>query len=162
MTVTSADDLRTNLIGAWVLQSYEARSVDGSDVIYPLGVNPRGIIMYTPDGYMSAQLMRSDRPRFSGDDMHLAPDNELAAAASGYLTYSGPYSVVRDGLIAHHVEVSLLPNWIGETQYRAARLNGSVLELSPPEPVLIDGQARNARLVWYRAGSAATSRSGAA
>jgi hypothetical protein len=162
MTVTSADDLHANLIGAWVLQSYEARSVDGSDVIYPLGVNPRGIIMYTPDGYMSAQLMRSDRPRFSGDDMHLAPNDELAAAASGYLTYSGPYSVVRDGLIAHHVEVSLLPNWIGETQYRAARLNGFVLELSPPEPVLIDGQARNARLVWHRAGSAATSRSGAA
>ena len=162
MTATTADDLRTNLTGAWVLQSYEARSTDGSDVTYPLGVNPRGIIMYTPDGYMSAQLMRSGRPRFSGDDMHLAPNDELAAAAGGYLTYAGPYSVVRDGLIAHHVEVSLLPNWIGGTQYRAARLCGSVLELSPPEPVLIGGQPRNARLVWHRAGSAAMSRCGAA
>ena len=58
MSATTADDLRTNLTGAWVLQSYEARSIDGSDVTYPLGVNPRRIIMYTPDGYMSAQLMR--------------------------------------------------------------------------------------------------------
>jgi hypothetical protein len=162
LTVTAADDLRTNLIGAWVLQSYEARSIDGSTMTYPLGVNPRGIIMYTPDGYMSAQLMRSGRPRFSGDDMHLAPDDELAAAASGYLTYAGPYSVVRDGLIAHHVEVSLLPNWIGETQYRAARLYGSVLELNPPEPVLIGGQRRSARVVWRRGGSAAMSHCGAA
>jgi hypothetical protein len=161
MTSTTADDLRTNLIGAWALQSYEARSVDGSDVIYPLGVDPRGIIMYTPDGYMSAQLMRSGRPRFSGDDMQLAPEHELAAAASGYLTYAGPYNVVRDGLIAHHVEVSLLPNWIGGTQYRAARLSGSVLELSPPEPLLIDGQHRNLRLVWHRA-KAVVSRRGAA
>jgi hypothetical protein len=162
MTATTADDLRTNLIGAWVLQSYEARSIDGSEVIYPLGVDPRGIIMYTPDGYMSAQLMRSGRKRFSGDDMQLAPNDELAAAASGYLTYAGPYNVVRDGLIAHHVEVSLLPNWIGGTQYRAAYLSGSVLQLGPPEPVLIDGQHRNLRLVWHRAGSAAMSRCGAA
>jgi hypothetical protein len=162
MTATTADDLRTNLIGAWVLRSYEARSIDGSEVIYPLGVDPRGIIMYTPDGYMSAQLMRSGRKRFSGDDMQLAPNDELAAAASGYLTYAGPYNVVRDGLIAHHVEVSLLPNWIGGTQYRAAHLSGSVLQLGPPEPVLIDGQHRNLRLVWHRAGSAAMSRCGAA
>jgi hypothetical protein len=161
MTATTADDLRTNLIGAWVLHSYEARSIDGSDVTYPLGVNPRGIIMYTPDGYMSAQLMRSGRPRFSGDDMQLAPEHELAAAASGYLTYAGPYSVVGDGLIAHHVEVSLLPNWIGGTQYRTAHLSGSVLELGPPEPLLIDGQHRNLRLVWHRA-EAVVDRCGAA
>ena len=151
MTATATNDLRTNLIGAWALQSYAARSIDGSELIYPLGVDAQGIIMYTRDGYMSAQLMRSGRPLFSGDDLHLAADDELAAAASGYLTYAGPYSVVADGLIAHHVEVSLLTNWIGGTQYRAARIQGSVLELAPPEPVLIDGQHRIARLVWRRA-----------
>jgi Lipocalin-like domain len=151
MTATATNDLRTNLIGAWALQSYAARSIDGSELIYPLGVDAQGIIMYTRDGYMSAQLMRSGRPLFSGDDLHLAADDELAAAASGYLTYAGPYSVVGDGLIAHHVEISLLPNFIGGTQYRTARLQGSVLELSPPEPILIGGQRRNARLVWRRA-----------
>ena len=41
MTTTTADDLRTNLIGAWALQSYEARSIDGSNVTYPLGVDAR-------------------------------------------------------------------------------------------------------------------------
>ena len=151
MTTTEVNMLRTNLIGAWTLQSYQSTAIDGSEVSYPLGVDARGIIMYTPDGYMSAQLMRSGRPRFSGDDMHLAPNDELAAAASGYLTYAGPYSVVRDGLIAHHVEVSLLPNWIGGIQYRRARLHGSQLELSPPEPLLIGGQLRIANLIWRRA-----------
>jgi hypothetical protein len=151
MTTTTTDDLRTNLIGAWTLQSYESSSIDGSNVTYPLGAHAQGIIMYTPDGYMSAQLMRSDRPHLSGDDMHPDRLDELAAAAGGYLSYSGPYSVVGDGLIAHHIAISLLPNWIGGTQYRAARLHGSVLELSPPEPILIGGQHRNARLVWRRA-----------
>jgi Lipocalin-like domain len=48
MTTTTADDLRTNLIGAWALQSYEARSIDASNVTYPLGVDAQGTIIYTP------------------------------------------------------------------------------------------------------------------
>ena len=53
MTTTTTDDLRTNLIGAWTLQSYEAHSIDESTVTYPLGTDAQGIIMYTPDGYMA-------------------------------------------------------------------------------------------------------------
>jgi hypothetical protein len=34
--------------GAWTLQSCEARSRDGSNVTYPLGVDAKGTIMYTP------------------------------------------------------------------------------------------------------------------
>ena len=150
MTVTAAQDLRVNLIGAWTLESYESRSIDGSSVIYPLGPDAQGIIMYTPDGYMSAQLMRSGRTPFRRDDLHPA-EEELAAAASGYLTYSGPFTVVDDALIAHHVAVSLPPNWIGRTQYRVAHLHDSRLELSLPEPALIHGERRNATLIWRRA-----------
>jgi hypothetical protein len=151
MTSTTADDLRTNLIGAWTLQSYVAHNIDGSEVIHPLGVDAKGIIMYTPDGYMSAQLMRSDRRHLDGDDMQPRADVDLAAAANGYLSYAGPYSIVDNGLIAHHIDVSLLPNWIGGIQYRAALLHGSVLELSPPEPILVGGRRLTARLVWHRA-----------
>jgi Lipocalin-like domain len=150
MTATAADELRTNLIGAWTLQSYESTSVDGSDTIYPLGKDARGIIMYTPDGYMSAQIMRSERTPFDRNDPHLAHQDELAAAAGGYFNYAGPYTV-DDDVIAHHVELSLVPNWIGGIQYRKARLEDSHLELSPPEPLLIRGELRNAKLVWRRA-----------
>jgi hypothetical protein len=150
MNTTTADTLRANIVGAWTLQSYQSSAIDGSDVTFPLGVDARGIIMYTPDGYMSAQIMRAGRTPFDRDDPHLAHDNELAAAAAGYLSYSGPYAVVDDGLIAHHVELSLLPNWIGGIQYRTARLQDSQLELSPHEPLLIHGQHRNAKLVWRR------------
>jgi lipocalin-like protein len=96
--------------------------------------------------------MRSHPAPFDRADPHLARDNELAAAAAGYLTYTGPYSVVTDGLVAHHVELSLLPNWIGGIQYCEAHLQGSRLELSPPEPILIHGEPRNAKLVWRRSG----------
>jgi hypothetical protein len=47
MRVATADDLRANLIGAWTLQSYVSVSIDGWDVVYPLGVDAR-IIMIAP------------------------------------------------------------------------------------------------------------------
>jgi hypothetical protein len=137
MTVTTADDLRANLIGAWTLQSYVSIAVDGSDVVYPLGVDARGLIMYSPDGYMSAQLMRTDRNR---DD----------AGTGRYFNYAGPYTVVEDGLIAQYVEVSLRRDWIGGIQYRKAHLHDGTLELRPAEPMLLDGELRDAKLVWRR------------
>jgi hypothetical protein len=150
MTTLTSEDLRTSIIGAWTLVSYQSTALDGSDPNYPLGADARGIIMYTPDGYMSAQIMRSDRAPFGDDDQHPANDEEFASAARGYLSYSGPYTVLDGGLIAHHVQVSLLPNWIGGTQYRAAHLDDSHLELAPSEPILLDGEHRNATLVWRR------------
>jgi hypothetical protein len=140
MTVTAADELRANLIGAWTLQSYVSTATDGSGMAYPLGVDARGIIMYTPDGYMSAQIMRSDRTPSDRDD----------AGDGVYFNYAGPYTIVEDGLIAHHVEVSLRPDWIGGIQYRKAHLHDGTLELGPAEPILLDGEPRNAKLVWRR------------
>jgi hypothetical protein len=149
MSVITADDLRTGLVGAWRLESYEAHSVDGSDVFYPLGTAPQGIIMYTPDGYMSATLMNPDREPFNQPDPHQAPADELAAAAAGYLSYAGPFTT-EDGVVAHHIRVSLMPNWIGGIQYRSAQLDGSMLTLGPTRPTLMGGQLRNAKLVWRR------------
>jgi hypothetical protein len=104
-----------------------------------------------PEEHQSSQL-KGHFPHINTPNPHVqSVDRGLAAAANGYLSYAGPYSIVDDGLIAHHIDVSLLPNWIGGTQYRAALLHGSVLELSPPEPILVGGQRLNARLVWHRA-----------
>lgn len=57
--------LREQLIGAWKLVSYVEKPTDGSAPFYPMGEKPEGIIMYTPDGYMSAQLNRPNAQRLS-------------------------------------------------------------------------------------------------
>lgn len=88
MTTLTTQDLREYLVGAWTLESYESSDVDGSNVRYPLGTDARGLIMYTADGYMSAQLMRADRPPIARGDLQIATDDELAAAARGYLAYA--------------------------------------------------------------------------
>jgi len=56
--------LRDRLIGA----------VDGSPSFFPMGTSPKGIIMYTPDGFMSAQLSKPDRKLFASGDWFKASD----------------------------------------------------------------------------------------
>ena len=51
--------LLEQVIGTWSLVSYQSTDKDGN-VIYPLGEDAKGFIMYNPDGYMSAQIMASD------------------------------------------------------------------------------------------------------
>jgi hypothetical protein len=43
--------------------------------------------MYTPVGFMFAQLMRRGRPEFASGSWFDASDDELRAAASGYIAY---------------------------------------------------------------------------
>ena len=56
---------RSKLVGAWELIEYNAYLPnDQSNIYHPMGANAQGIIMYTPDGYMSAQLQTPGVPAF--------------------------------------------------------------------------------------------------
>jgi hypothetical protein len=85
--------LRERLIGAWKLVSYVEESVDGSANARPLGENPKGIIMYTPDGYMSAQLSKPDRSDFTSGDWFNGTVEDYKNEATSYIAYSGPFHV---------------------------------------------------------------------
>jgi hypothetical protein len=62
--------LRDRLIGAWRLAEFTVTAEDGT-VTYPMGEDVEGLIIYTPDGYMSAQLMEPGRPAYaSGEFTH--------------------------------------------------------------------------------------------
>src|SRR5689334_14571680 len=86
-----AQTLRERLIGAWTLVSYVEHPVDGSAPFFPMGEEPQGIIMYTPDGYMSAQLMRPGRRPFASGDWFRGSEEEIKEEALGYIAYSGPF-----------------------------------------------------------------------
>ncbi|HGL6718156.1 lipocalin-like domain-containing protein [Burkholderia contaminans] len=147
-----ASQLREQLVGAWRLVSYEIRPRDGSAITYPLGRDARGWILYTPDGYMSAQLMAAGRPPYADGDLQGGTADERAAAAGGYIAYSGPFQVADDGTLTHEMDVSLFPNWIGNVQQRAVRLYGDRLQLGTAAPIRIDGREVDAVLLWERAG----------
>lgn len=141
--------VRNEIIGAWQLVSLQTRASDGT-VEYPLGVDASGLILYTPDGFMSAQIQAAGRPSYADDDVHGGTLLEAATAARGYLAYSGPYRVTLDGNLTHHMDVSLFPNWQDNTQVRACRLQDGRLELSTLTPMMMKGKEQTAILVWER------------
>jgi hypothetical protein len=143
--------LRNDVLGTWELFSYTEGDNQGGPVTYPLGPDALGLIMYTGDGYMSAQIMRPDRPAYDRPDTDGGTPEQAEAAAAGYLAYSGPFTVDENtGVLHHHPWVSLLPNWLNLTQLRHSKLDGDHLTLSAITEAP-DGVETISTLVWKRA-----------
>jgi hypothetical protein len=103
--------IRDRLIGGWRLTGFTETA--GAKTEHPLGDEPQGTILYTPDGYMSAQL--AGPGPYDDDDQ---PD-------AYYIAYSGPYEVNEaNQTVAHHVQVSVIPSWLGTTQLRHVHFQG--------------------------------------
>jgi hypothetical protein len=142
--------LRDQLLGAWQLETFEQAIEDGP-TSYPLGEDATGFIIYTPQGFMSAQLMRSGREPYDTNDPYGGTEEQRAAAAHGYLSYGGRFTIdPEEKFVEHHLIVSLCPNWIGSTQRRYCQIDGDTLTLSAG-PRLAQGVLATPRIVWTRA-----------
>ncbi len=143
--------LRDKLVGARELVSYVERdSLDGP-VRYPHGADAQGLILYTLDGYMSAQIQSSGRPNYDRAVAGGGSSEQAAAAALGYLAYSGRYFVDEStGDIRHEAKLSLVPNYLGKLHLRHSDLDGDKLTLSS-ELTLSDGRTVYSSLLWTRA-----------
>jgi hypothetical protein len=147
-----SDGLRERLIGAWTLLSYQEVPVDGSEPFEPLGPEPQGIIMYTPDGYMSAQLAKPHRPHFTSGDWFTGSTDDYVAEASTYIAYTGPFHVDEEAqTLTHSMFISLFPDWTGQTQPRRVHLEGDELHLGTVSPIQSSGHTVNSVLRWRRA-----------
>jgi len=94
--------------------------------------------------------MRRGRARLPSDDVHLATPEQAKAAFVSYNSYFGTFEVdEREGVVIHHVQGSLIPNWEGGQQRRRFTISGDTLILEPP-PIQAGGQTRTRRLTWQR------------
>jgi len=135
-------------VGSWKLVSWRISTDDG-DWRYPLGADAKGLIVYAPDGYMSASLMAADRPDFMGSDPLSGSAYECLSAMRTYHTYAGRYTLKEDR-VEHKVEMCLCPNLLGSTQVRYFRFDGDDLVLTTP-PLTRAGATGTAELVWRKA-----------
>ena len=144
--------LREQLIGAWKLVSYEEKPVDGSPSFHPMSEQPMGIIMYTPDGYMSAQLSKADRKPFASGDWFKGTPEDYGREATTYIAYTGKFHVDEAAQkLTHSMFVSLFPNWIGQTQPRVVKIEGDYLYLHTASTIDSGGKKVNSFLKWKRA-----------
>jgi hypothetical protein len=148
------DTLRDKLVGAWELVSCIERDSPDGPVRYPHGEDAQGLIMYTPDGFMSAQIQSAGRPNYHRPVASGGTTEQAAAAALGCLAYSGRYFVDEStGDIRHEAKLSLVPNYLGKLHLRHSDLDGDHLTLSSELP-LSDGRTVYSSLLWTRAGRA--------
>lgn len=144
--------LREALVGAWVLVSWVQTDLTTGEEYLPMGEFPQGFLLYTHDGYMSAQLTTSDRAGFADGDMNRGTPEEYIAAGKSYMAYSGPYRIdeERHG-VEHGMAISLFPNWTGDRQLRIVELDGDELRLHADGPIMYDGSLKNTTVTWRRA-----------
>lgn len=145
MSAISKDDL----IGTWELESWTIGYADRDELGFPYGEDPRGLLLYSTDGWMSASIARAGREPLPQDvSYRKLPDDLKAAAFTSYFHYAGRYRVV-EGDVVHYVTQSLNPNFPGTEQLRHAELDGDTLVLSGKDEV--NGETRFHSLVWHRA-----------
>ncbi len=138
-----------DIVGVWRLQSWSTTSADQHT--YPFGSDPIGRLIYTADGYMSATIVRSQRapvqlPARNVVQLQSLVRNPLQIlpalsavgagiryfqAATGTIAYSGTYDLQGTSVV-HHVDASLLPDWMGQDLVRTYEWSDGVLCLSPP------------------------------
>jgi hypothetical protein len=125
--MTTDTNLRSELVGAWELQSYYAyKTSDSNNKVYSLGPNAQGMIMYTPDGHMSAHLCPPGQPTFaSGDGISSATEGEWAEVGRNYVAYTGMFfldETKAESLLLHEMRVSNIPRLVGDIQRRTVEI----------------------------------------
>ena len=126
--------LRDAVLGGWELVSFVSRDAGADEDRHPLGRAPLGLILYTADGYMSAQLADSDM--------------------KGYISYGGRFSVDEEtSTLRHEVSMSMMPELLTQNQFRHAGIDGEILTLSATRTDDA-GVTTHSRLQWKRSAPA--------
>ena len=149
MNVNFGDDDMSNskFVGTWQLITCEYRSTD-NEVFYPYGEDAIGYLTYTMDGYMSATIMRANRPKLTTEDITKVSSEELAMVVKTYLSYCGQYEI-QDNQVIHHIQASLFPNWLGIAQKRFFNFKDNQLFLTSSS-FLMRGKQQVAHMIWER------------
>ena len=124
----SFSDDRAPVHGVWKLVSYEVEIQATSQKELPLGKNPTGYVIFTPEGRVFFIL--------TGEGRRAAKtDQERADLLSSLLAYTGKYRLEGDTWITK-VDVAWNPEWVGTEQKRFFKIDGSYLQVLTPWRVM--------------------------
>jgi Lipocalin-like domain len=142
--------IATRLIGVWTLVSYTQQQ-PGNEDTHPLGHKPEGFLIYTSDGFVSAQLMKLGRSLFQSADWLAGTPEEYQESGSGYIAYCGVFEVdeARE-TVTHIPSVALLPNLIHRNQLRSLTLTEGKLTLRATNASTANGAIVTTVLDWKK------------
>src|SRR5207244_9725924 len=75
--VSQQKSLKDQLVGTWTFVSSTTKLPDGSTA---WGSNPKGLLIFTENGYFASQIVRSDLPKFASKSRAQGTTEENKAA----------------------------------------------------------------------------------
>jgi hypothetical protein len=139
-----------DLVGHWELVSWTGVDDSGEGVNHG-GTHPRGDLIYLRTGRMSVQIQHDGRTAFGSRAFTAGTTEQRAAAWATYNAYAGRWSVRRDGVVIHHVEIATHPDHPGMDKERPYELEGDELVLHTQPVTTPDGREATSVLRWRRA-----------
>ena len=141
-------EIRDQIVGTWKLVSAVDIMKDGTTRPFPaFGPHGKGFLMYQRDGYMCANLVNPDRPKWA-DPVHTTHE-EKVAAADGTFAYCGRYEIdAKLKQIIHLPEVATDPGYVGSRQVRPFVFEGGRLILSNVEKD--DPAVARWKIIWEK------------
>ena len=123
----SRDKITNPLVGVWRFEGETDTQAGGKVVATTSAREKHGFIVYTPDMFVTALIMPSDR-RWILDS---ATREELVASADDGTAYAGRYEVnSATHTVTHILSVSLEPTYEGQRLARGFELQNDLLALS--------------------------------
>ena len=124
----SFGDDGAQVCGVWKLISYNIEIQATGQKEQPMGQNPTGYVIFTPEGRVFFVL--------TGEGRKAAETvQERADLLSSLVAYTGTYRVEGDKWITM-VEVAWDPEWVGTEQTRFFRVDGERLQILTPWRVM--------------------------
>ena len=124
----SLSEDRATVQGAWKLVSYDVEVQTTGEKFPPMGKNPMGYVIFTPEARVWFVL--------TGDGRKPAKTaEEKAALLDTLIAYTGTYRVEGDKWITS-VEVAWNPEWVGTQQSRSFNVEGDRLQVLTPWRVM--------------------------
>jgi hypothetical protein len=132
------------LAGTWKLVSASSTTAKGERNETPYGLDPVGVLTYSPDGRVSALISHGGRKRLPV----AAGTADQAEAFNTFLAYAGRYTLTGDEVV-HHVDVSSIQNYVGKDLVRSVKFQGDQITLVTP-PTRLNGKTQIIELIWRR------------
>ena len=131
-------DLKRQLVGAWTFVSSTGKLPDGSPT---WGTDPKGLLIFTDNGYYASLIVRADVPKFAAKNRLQGTADENKAAVQGGIGTFGTYTVDEaKKAFTVRFTASTYPNNTGTEQTRPFMISGDELKIVNPSPS-IGGQS---------------------
>ncbi|KAF5616532.1 hypothetical protein F52700_12826 [Fusarium sp. NRRL 52700] len=126
-TMMQIQEVRNKLISSWSLISSRTELYDSPDVepsiLYTIGKDAHRIIMFSPDGYVSTQLMRHGAIKWESNNLLDGTAEELADATRHFWSYAGTFDFeARGDETSIYISVDLCTKTLEKSDQSIAQL----------------------------------------